>query len=449
VAEVVGGVLSGDDVEGEGLNIDSRLIGTGQLFLALIAERDGHDYVDAARRQGAAACVVSRPRPGGTTVVVPDTNTALAGLGRWARDQLPDRVVGVTGSAGKTSTKDLLGSVLARRYRCVVSERSFNNELGVPLTLANAADGTEAGVIEMGARGPGQIRRLCGIARPSVGIVTNVGMAHTETMGSPEGVAKAKAELVEALPPSGVAVLNADDHRVAAMADLSAAPVVTFGRSGDVRAADLVIGPDLRAAFLLVSPWGEVAVRLEARGEHQVSNALAAATAALVLEVDLSDVAAGLAEARLSPWRMALERAPGGAFVLNDSYNANPGSTEAALRALAHLDARRRTAVLGPMLELGPYAEAEHRRVGDLARALKVDRLLTISAPGYGGEDVAGIEDALSALGTVGEGDAVLIKGSRAAGMERLAALLLREPDVAGRSSRSGGGPVIGRAEKC
>ncbi|MDQ6947380.1 MAG: UDP-N-acetylmuramoyl-tripeptide--D-alanyl-D-alanine ligase [Actinomycetota bacterium] len=425
VAEAVGGVLSGPDTEVRGAAIDSRSVVGGELFVAVRAVRDGHDFIDDALAAGAAAYLTSEAPGPGTAVLVGDTTAALADLGRAARQRLGDRVVGITGSAGKTSTKDLLAAALDGPMRVTASERSFNNELGVPLTLLNAADDTEVVVVEMGARGIGHIAALCRIARPTIGVVTNVGLAHTEMLGSLANVARAKAELVEALPPSGTAVLNADDERVAAMASVSAARVLTYGvEGGDVRACDVVVDGELRPSFRLASSWGSIEVHLGVRGAHQAANAAAAAAAALALGVSLDEVATGLGRARSSPWRMELSRSLDGGLVLNDSYNANPASTEAALRSLAALDARRRVAVLGPMCELGEHSAAEHARIGALARSLGIDVLVTIGAPAYQGEDVADIGRAVALIGPVGPGDAVLVKGSRAAGMERLATVL-------------------------
>ena len=362
---------------------------------------------------------------GGTAVFVADTLAALAAVGVLARDRLPERIVGITGSVGKTSTKDLLAAALGRRWLTAASLKSFNNELGVPLTLVNAPDGAEAAVVEMGARGRGHIAALCRIARPTVGVVTTVGPAHTELFGSVEEVARGKGELVESLPPTGTAVLNAGVELVTAMASRTEATVLTFGVGcGDVRASVLGLDDDLRPEVGLDTPWGSTTVRLEARGEHQAMNAAAAAAAALVCGVGLDDVAEGLRSARLSAWRMQLDRSPSGAVVLNDAYNANPTSTEAALRALARVPADRRTAILGLMHELGDVGPAEHRRLGELAAELGI-RLVAVAAPDYGGERVSSASEALALLGPVGPGDAILVKGSRAAGLETVAARLL------------------------
>lgn len=428
LAAAVDGQLIGPDVAFDGAAIDSRGVAPGQLFVPIVAARDGHAFVGAALGAGAVAYLASDrhvvDEHGGTAVLVEDTLAALQAGGRLARTRLPDPVIGITGSVGKTSVKDLLAAVLAQHRRTAASERSFNNELGVPLTLLGAPDGTEAVVVEMGARDVGHIADLCAIAAPTVGVVTRVAAVHTEVFGTIEDVARAKAELVRDLPASGVAVLNADDERVAAMAEVTAARVVTFGERGDVRAEDVALDGELRAAFRLRSPWGDVDVELGSRGRHQVDNALAAAAAALASGSSLDHVAAGLAEAALSPWRMELATAPSGALVLNDAYNANPTSVAAALESLVALPAERFTAVLGVMAELGPTSDDEHAAIGALAERLGV-RLIAVDAPAYGGEQVGSVDEARAALGPLGPGDAVLVKGSRVAGLERLAELLL------------------------
>jgi len=431
IADATGGRLLGPDLVIRGVAIDSRLVTGGELFVPVVAERDGHDFVPAALAAGAVAYLSARPvgdvgLPEGVAAVeVGDTVAALADLGRLARGRVPDRVVGVTGSVGKTSVKDLLAAALGARWSTVASAGSFNNELGVPLTLLAASGATEALVVEMGARGRGHIAGLCEIARPTVGVVTAVAAAHTAMFGSLDEVAAAKGELVEALDPSGVAVLNADDPRVAAMAGRTRARVIRYGSGAgaDVRAEGTGLDDELRPHFRLASPWGTADVVLAVRGEHMVGNALAAATAALACDVPLEAVAAGLGKAELSHWRMELVRLPSGARVLNDAYNANPASVAAALRALARLDAHRRIAVLGLMAELGDTSDAEHRAVADLARDLGIE-VIAVDAPAYGGMAVAGLDEAVAALGPLGEGDAVLLKASRVVGLERLVARL-------------------------
>ena len=424
LAVATGGTLDGPDVAVTGATIDSRAVAAGQLFVPVVAERDGHEFIAAALEAGAAAYLTSRPAAGGTAVVVDDTVRALQAVARHARGALDGPVIGVTGSVGKTSVKDLLAAVLRQRLCTAASERSFNNELGVPLTILNAPDDTEAIVVEMGARDIGHIAALCAIASPTIGIVTRVAAVHTEVFGTIDDVARAKSELVRALPPSGTAVLKADDDRVAAMASVTPAKTVTFGDGGDVRASGIVLDDDLRARFRLTSPWGDVDVLLAVRGVHQVQNALAAAAAALVCGLSLEDVAEGLGAASLSPWRMDLGTAPSGALVLNDAYNANPTSVAAALESLAALPAERRIAVLGVMAEIGTDSDAEHARIAGLADQLGI-RVLSVAAPAYGVEDVPSVDAARDVLGPLGPGDAVLVKGSRVAGLERLAALLL------------------------
>ncbi len=424
LAAAVGGRLEGPDVVVDGATQDSRAIEAGQLFVAIEAARDGHDFIADALANGAGAYLTQGPTEGGTAIVVADTANALQAAGRLARSRLPDRVIGVTGSVGKTSVKDLLAGVLSQRWATSANLRSFNNELGVPLTLLNVPDGTEAVVVEMGARGVGHIAELCAIAAPTVGVVTRVAAVHTEVFGHIDEVARAKGELVESLPANGTAVLNAGDARVAAMASRTSAGVITYGPGGDVRAEEVALDNELQARFLLVTPWGTEQIELAARGIHQVENALAAAAAALVVEVDLAGVAAGLATATLSPWRMELGTSPDGVRVLNDAYNANPTSVLAALESLAALPARRRIAVLGVMAELGHVEADEHAAIGARARELGI-RVVAVAAGGYGGEDVASVDEAVAALDDLAEGDAVLVKGSRVAGLERLAEILL------------------------
>ena len=425
------GELIGDDVAVRGVSIDSRTVGRGDLFVPLVAERDGHDFVNAAVAAGAAAYVTAHGRldgaGGATAIAVLDTTAALTEIGRLARDRLDTPVIGITGSVGKTSVKDLTAAACGLTRRVHASEKSFNNELGVPLTLANAPDDAEVVIVEMGARGVGHIAELCDVGRPTIGVVTTVALAHSELFGSIEGVALAKGELVEALPADGVAVLNADNPHALGMAGRASCEVVTFGvDGGDVRATDIQLDDVLRPSFVLATPSGSVDVRLDARGAHMALNAAAATAAALVVGVDLDDVATGLAGASLSPWRMEVAKAPSGVVVINDAYNANPTSMRAALRALTELPASTRVAVLGAMAELGDEGESEHRAVAAEAAAEGV-RVIAVAAPAYGAdaEHVADRDAAAVALGEIGAGAAVLVKGSRVAGLENLAADLL------------------------
>jgi UDP-N-acetylmuramoyl-tripeptide--D-alanyl-D-alanine ligase len=427
---VAPGARSGSDPATDvvqGLATDSRQVRAGQLFAALRAERDGHEFVGAAVQAGAAAVLVERVEQHDVaSIVVDDVGAALPALASLARDHLPERVVGVTGSVGKTTTKDQLASVLGRRFVTAASERSFNNELGVPLTLCNAPDDVEAVVVEMGARGSGHIAFLCDMARPTVGIVTTVQAVHTEVMGGVEQIARTKGELIEALPDDGLAVLNAAVPLVAAMASRTNARVLGFGDGGEVHAVDVSVDDELRPRFSLRSPWGAVDVRLGVRGVHNVDNALAAAAAALWLGVTPEEVAAGLEVSELSPWRMDLRTAPSGALVLNDAYNASPASVTAALRSLVALPARRRIAVLGLMAELGDEAPEHHRRIRSLADEVGVE-LVVVDTDLYGVDPVDGIDGALAALDDLGAGDAVLVKASRVVGLERVAAGLLAD----------------------
>ena len=426
IAAVANGRLHGEDGAFDGASIDSREVGGGHLFVAIVAERDGHDFVPAAVASGAAAVLSDRPLDVEVPVVeVADTMAGLAAAGRLARTCLPDRVVGVTGSVGKTSVKDLTASVLDTTFAVAASERSFNNELGVPLTLLNAPAATSAAVVEMGARGAGHIADLCAIATPTIGVVTAVAAVHTELFGTLADVARAKGELVEALPSDGFAVLNGDDPAVAAMADRTDATVLTYGDRGDVRATAVELDAELRPRFVLHVEDRQQPVRLAVRGRHNVDNALAAAAVGHVCGLDLETIALGLGQAALSPWRMELHRVATGGTVINDAYNANPTSMRAALDSLASLAADRRIAVLGVMGELGDDSDAAHRQVADYAGRLGIE-VIAVEAPTYGPDvvHVASVDDAHDRVAPVRSGTAVLVKASRAAGLERLAGKL-------------------------
>jgi len=449
VAEATGGRLADADPDAvvAGVAVDSRAVRPGELFVALPGGRtDGSLFAAAAAEAGAAATLAREGAVfAGPRVEVADPLAALAALGTAVRDRSAATVVAVTGSNGKTTTKDLLAAALATTVATVANQASFNNEVGLPLTLTRIDPGTRAVVVEMGARGPGHIAALARLARPSVGVVVNVGESHLGMFGSREAIAKAKGELVESLPPDGTAVLNADDPQVAAMADRTVARVVTFGQgpAAEVRAEAVTLDGDGRASFTLVTPAGTAEVTLPAPGEHLVSCALAAAAAAAVLGVGPAEVAAGLATATLSPMRMQVRRRPDGLTVVNDAYNANPSSMAAALKTLATLGrlGGRTVAVLGEMAELGPAAAAEHDRIGRLATRLGIDRLVGVGEPGRvmvnaarmegmwpeEAEAVAGPDAALALLTPVlGPDDVVLVKASRVVALDRVADALLQ-----------------------
>jgi UDP-N-acetylmuramoyl-tripeptide--D-alanyl-D-alanine ligase len=420
----IGGRLVGPDVEFDGASFDSRTTSPGQLFVPIVAERNGHEFIGAARDRGAALHLTSEPDPyrrDGTAIEVADTAQALLALAAWARQRLEARVVGVTGSVGKTSAKDLMAATCRAGRRTTANERSFNNEQGLPVTILNAPDDTEVLILEMGMRGFGHISRLCEIARPDIGVVTVVGHAHTELVGGIDGVARAKGELVEALPASGTAVLNADDERVVAMRSRTGANVITFGSAGDVRVSGVELDGSARARFRVDTPWGSGMAHLAVPGAHMVTNAAAAIAAAGVVGVDLDAALAALSTATVSGMRMEVTTAASGATIVNDAYNANPTSMRAALDALAAMDARRRVAVLGLMGEIDDPGQA-HREITGRASELGLDLVVV-------GTDLYGVEpsdDPLRAIGDLGAGDVVLVKASRAAGLERVVAELVR-----------------------
>jgi len=424
IAELTNGTLVGPDVVCNGASIDTRTIGIGELFVPIVDARDGHDFISIAIAAGCGAYLTSREPVGGTAIVVEDTSVALTTLGRAARERHQGPVIAITGSVGKTSVKDLTLAALTKARKTHASARSFNNELGVPLTLLNAPDDVEVLIVEMGARGIGHIRDLCEIAKPTVGVVTYVGAVHTSEFGSLEAVAQAKAELIHALPEDGTAILNSDCAPVLAMKDVSPAPTITYGITGDVSATDVALDGELRPSFKANTYGRSYDVVLPVHGEHQVSNALAAMAAAEAVGVAPSEAVAGLSEATLSPWRMELDRSASGALIINDAYNANAISTEAALRSLTHVDAVHRHAVLGVMAELGDRHDDDHRAIANLCFELGI-RLIAFKEPAYGVVPVHDFDQAVAKLGPLGEYDVVLIKGSRVAGLEALAASLV------------------------
>lgn len=435
--------------------IDSRAVAPGSLFAAFAGARvDGHDFAPGAVGAGALAVLATRP-VGVPAIVVDDVTAALGALARHTAARLGTRVIAVTGSSGKTSAKDLMAQLLERHGPTVWTEGSLNNEIGLPLTALRSEEGTRHLVLEMGARGIGHIRYLAGLTPPRTGVVLNVGSAHVGEFGGREQIARAKGELVEALPPAeqgGVAVLNADDPYVRAMAQRTAARVVLFGeaRDADVRAENIRLTEQGRPAFTLHTPAGCSDVTMRLYGEHHVSNALAAAAVAHESGMSAAEIAEALSAAgSLSRWRMEVSERADGVTVVNDAYNANPESMRAALRALAAMGRGRRTwAVLGEMAELGDEALAEHDAVGRLAVRLNVQKLVAVGGQeavwldmgakneGSWGEESVHVSDAQAAVDLLRRelrpGDVVLVKASRSVGLERVALGLL-EGEVAAR----------------
>lgn len=439
IAEITGGSLSSPDAAGVLIDgpvvTDSRQAGPGSLYVARIGEQaDGHRYTPDAVGRGAVAALVTTPVAGAPYVLVPDVQEAFAALATAVIDGIEDlMVVGITGSSGKTSTKDVLAAVLAEHAPTVANVGSLNSEVGVPLTVCRATPDTRHLVLEMGARGLGHIRYLTDMTHPRVGVVLNVGSAHVGEFGSQEAIAVAKGELVEALPPDGLAVLNADDALVAAMASRTVARVVLTGRGAgaDVRATDIAVGGDGCATYTLTTPEGSAPVRLAVLGEHMVDNTLAVAAVAREAGMAVADVAAALSRARLaSRWRLERHDRPDGVTILNDAYNANPDSLAAALRTLATMaDGRRTWAVIGEMLELGDDSAAAHRQAGALAAALGIDRVLAVgpgAAPvadgaGERGSTTADLDSAYDLLAeALAPGDLVLLKSSHSSGLRHL-----------------------------
>lgn len=459
VADIVGGELDHpwqSDGVVNSVTIDSRQVHEGALFVALDGERvDGHDYVDRAATAGARGYLRRADRdvdvPGG--IAVDDPADALLALGLWIRDIVDPTVVMVTGSNGKTTTKDLIAAAIGPSRATIATTGSQNNELGLPLTCCRLEADSDVLIAEIGMRGEGQIAALAMPMRPDIAVVTNVAGVHLELLGSLDAIARAKSELVQALVPGGAAVLNADDPLVAAMSELPGGFTSWYygqGRSGGgapddgtsttVRATNIRLDSSARPQFALLDDGGTHDVTLGVPGEHNVNNALAAYCVAKILGIAPTRAIAGLESAQLSPWRMQLDVAASGLRVLNDAYNANPDSTAAALstlRAIGDSQVLHRIAVLGHMAEIGPTSHAEHVRIGRLAADMSLDGLVVVghlaaglsegaTAGGFAGalglHHVADPDEAIRALeNLVGPADIVLVKASRSAGLERVA----------------------------
>ena len=428
------GRLQGADAEVNGFSIDTRTLKPGDLYVALPGERvDGHDFVAAAAERGAVAALVTHPVDASIPqVIVDDTQAALGDLASAVRAQRNVRVVGITGSNGKTTVKTLTASILSRHGRTHVNAGNYNNEIGMPLTLLAMPEDTEYAVLEMGAGKPGDIDYLAAIARPDIGLITSIAPAHLERMGTIEGVAETKGALYRALPADGVAIINADDERFSGFfANLAGSH--TMLRYGLEHRAD--IGADIieeridGTHFILSTPHGDGDVRLPLPVRHNVANALAAAAIATALGVPVERIVEGLEQAPHVSGRLNLEPMRGGWTLIDDSYNANPGSAAAAIDTLA-LARGERWLILGDMAELGPEAIKLHASIGRLAHERGIERLLAtgpksaaaVEAFGPGAQHFATQEELIEAACTqIHEGVTCLVKGSRSSGMERVA----------------------------
>ena len=430
VAQAISGELIGSNAHLDGVSFDSRTIKPGQLFVPIVDQRDGHDFIADALSRGAGAYLTSRAPQGRTAITVTDTVTGLLKLGAWGRTrldpQLQNRVVAITGSVGKTSTKDLIASALATVLRTHANDQSFNNDFGLPTTILNAPDDIEALVVEMGMRGFGEIARLCEVARPHIGVVTVVSNAHTQRVGSINGVTRAKRELIESLPAGGCAVLNADDSNVLSMRDASKAAVLTFGESSsaEVRMVDCEIDQQGRAIAMVKTPWGDAKLSMNVPGKHMAHNALAALCVAGILHIDISQAAEAISKSNISPFRMQIRKLKNGAVVIDDSYNANPASMRAAFETLSTFSGARRIAFCGLMAELAEPSE-DHLAISLLAKQKQIE-LVAVETYLYGVRPIS-FSQARQVLEELGDGDLVLVKGSKVAGLVRLCEGLYRD----------------------
>lgn len=444
-------VGSGDTIASD-IVIDSRQAAAGCAYVALPGEKaDGHEFCLAALERGARVLLVTRDslelgpvleaarQRDAAVLRVPDGLRALQHLATFHRSRLHCDVVGITGSTGKTTTKDFVFAALAGTFKVVCTEGNRNNEIGVPLTVLKAGPDTDVLIVEMGMRGPGEIGALCDIARPNLGLITNVGTSHIEILGSQEAVVNAKGELVRALPKSGRAFLNGDDAFTDVISEWASAPVVRWGLSDTctVTATAVELDADSRPSFELVSPQGSAHVELAVPGRHNVYNALAAAAIALHLGVTPAAVAEGLGAASLSAMRMEVFVSASGVTVINDAYNANPVSMHAAVETLAEMQTNgRRIAVLGDMAELGSLTEIAHFRIGEHVARSPIDVLVTVGpraqriaqgarAEGMPAEMVRACAEAPEAVEVLDDlltsGDIVLVKASRVMGLEAVA----------------------------
>ncbi|HYM41498.1 MAG TPA: UDP-N-acetylmuramoyl-tripeptide--D-alanyl-D-alanine ligase [Steroidobacteraceae bacterium] len=445
-ARLAGGRLAGADRDYSDVVTDSRTLKAGQLFIALRGPTfDGNDFVAAAAAAGAAGAVVERAQPVKLAqIVVADAQAALEQAARAWRRGFSGALVGVAGSNGKTTAKEMTAAILGEAGPCLATRGNLNNHIGVPLTLLRLTGAERFAVVEMGANRAGEVAHLVDVARPTVGLITNAGAEHLEGFGSLEGVARAEGEMVAGLEPSATAVINADDSFAPLWRSSTRARVVTFGvrAAADFRASGVqaAVGSEgFTTSFHLTAPIGAAAIRLRLGGGHNVANALAAAAAAASAGVALEHIVAGLAAVRAVPGRLQFRQAAGGGWLIDDSYNANPSSVRAAIEVLASLPGRR-WLVLGDMAELGTFAADEHAAIGEFARRAGIERLYATgalmqratAAYGAGAEwfaDVPALTAALrAALGSSAADVRVLIKGSRFNRLERVVEALAAAP---------------------
>ncbi|HET9390719.1 MAG TPA: UDP-N-acetylmuramoyl-tripeptide--D-alanyl-D-alanine ligase [Steroidobacteraceae bacterium] len=447
-AQACGGVLKGADAAYQGVSSDTRTLQSGDLFIALRGpNHDGNTFVAAARAAGAAGALVDTPQSLELPqIVVPDTQSALERAASAWRAQFAIPVVGVAGSNGKTTAKEMTAAILGEAGDCLATRGNLNNHIGVPLTTLRLERSHRFAVIEMGANRAGDVAALVRIARPTVGLITNAGAEHLEGFGSIEGVARAEGEMVAGLDSAATAVINADDEFADLWRGLTSARVTTFGlaQPADFRATQVqtAVEPEgFLTRFRLLTPTGAAAIELRMGGRHNVANAVAAAAAAMAAGAQLSHVVSGLGAVRAVPGRLQFKKTRSGAWLIDDSYNANPSSVRAGIEVLAGLDGRK-WLVLGDMAELGEYAESAHSEIGVFAREQGVERLfatgglaaLAASSFGQGGEWFADVGALAQALRTATPDVRMLVKGSRVNRLERVVEAL-----VPGHASRAGG----------
>lgn len=447
-AQACGGTLQGADRDYKSVSSDTRTLAQGDLFIALRGPRyNGNEFVGMALTAGAAGALVDSPQPAPIAqIVVPDTQAALEKAARAWRAQFPIPVVGVAGSNGKTTAKEMTAVILGAAGECLATRGNLNNHIGVPLTLFRLAPTHRYAVIEMGANRAGDVAALVGISHPTVGLITNAGAEHLEGFGSIEGVARAEGEMVAGLEADATAIINADDEFADLWRNLTPARVVTFGiqKTADFTATDLAtsVGADgFLTRFNLVSPLGRAAIELRMGGKHNVMNALAAAAAATAAGAKLEHVAAGLGAVRAVAGRLQFKMTASGAWLIDDSYNANPSSVRAGIEVLAGLDGRK-WLVLGDMAELGDFAQSSHTEIGVFAREHGIERLfatgalaaLAVESFGVGGQWFAEANALAEALRAAPADVRMLIKGSRVNRLERVVEALVAAP--AGQTGR-------------